>query len=197
WARRVGADAWPASGTALDGLVRRALARRGDLAGLARIDAELKQLAASRSEALLAELARLAASRGGGAARLLDWDGVRALARGGVEIGAHTVTHPILSKVSLACAERELLDAKARIEAQLDAPVHGFAYPNGRAGDFGDAHVALVRRSGYRYACTAERGANRSGADVFRLRRIGVGCDAPALLDLKLALAGGRPACAA
>ena len=197
WARGAGADAWSRGRATVDGLVRAALARPGDLGALRAVDAECKRLPASTSEALVAALEELAGGAPGGVA-LLDWDGVRALARGGVEIAAHTVTHALLSRVPLARANDELRIARARIEAEVGAPVRGFAYPNGHAADFGAEHVELLARGGYRYACTAERGGNAPGADPFRLRRIGVGADAPALLDLKLALAGhGRPACAA
>ncbi|MFN8644328.1 MAG: polysaccharide deacetylase family protein [Candidatus Binatia bacterium] len=153
------------------------------------VDAACKRLSTDGSEALIGELERLAGdgARGGGSARL---GRVRALARAGVEIAAHTVTHALLSRVPLERAADELRIARARIEAEVGAPVRGFAYPNGQSGDFGDEHVALLARSGYRYACTAERGGNAPGADPFRLRRVGIGADSTALFDLKLALAG-------
>ncbi len=198
WRRSIGATAWPRSAAPVDGLVRAALARPGDLAALRRVDAACKALPTTDAEALLDALDALAAPPDVAGAPFLDWDGVRALARRGIEIAAHTVSHPILSRVSTARAEYELRGAKARIEAEIGAPVVGFAYPNGGSGDFGPEHPALLARCGYAYACTAERGANGPGADPFLLRRIGVGADAPALLDLKLALASsGRPACAA
>ena len=68
----------------------------------------------------------------------------------------------------------------------------GFAFPNGRQGDFVPEHLATLREAGYAYACTAETGANLPGCDAFALLRIGVGNDSDALLDLKLAL--GRAA---
>ncbi len=110
--------------------------------------------------------------------RPLTWDAVRRLAGAGVEFGAHTKTHPILSAVT---EQRALLDeiagSKARIEAELNRPVLHFCYPNGKMRDIGAAAEAAVREAGMRTAVTAERGLNRAGNDPFLLRRIGADPD--------------------
>lgn len=106
--------------------------------------------------------------------RPLSWDEVRSLAGGGVEFGAHTRTHPILSRVLDAEQLRdEIAGSKARIEAELGRAVAHFCYPNGRGVDIGAAAVDVVRGAGFRTAVTAEPGLNQAGADGFLLRRIG------------------------
>src|SRR5688572_16222992 len=56
---------------------------------------------------------------------------VAALARGGMEIGAHTVTHPILARLDDAAARHEIAASRATLERIVRAPVSHFAYPNG------------------------------------------------------------------
>jgi len=106
--------------------------------------------------------------------RPLAWDAVRALAACGVEFGAHTKSHPILSALTDAEELREeIAGSKARIEAELDRPVLHFCYPNGKMRDIGPAALETVRAAGMRTAVTAEPGLNQAGQDLFLLRRIG------------------------
>jgi peptidoglycan/xylan/chitin deacetylase (PgdA/CDA1 family) len=105
----------------------------------------------------------------------LRWDEVREMAAAGIEFGAHTRTHPVLSRV--AGAEElgdEIAGSKRQIEQQLGRPVDHFCYPNGSNEDFGVDAVEAVRLAGFRTAVTTERGLNYPGADRFRLVRIGV-----------------------
>jgi len=71
------------------------------------------------------------------------------LANAGFEIGAHTVTHPVLTEVSRAVATRELVQCKQSLENLLGREVTAFAYPKGR---YNSAVVELVRKAGYRCA---------------------------------------------
>jgi len=105
--------------------------------------------------------------------RPLSWDTVRSLASSGVEFGAHTRTHPILSAIADPEELRdEIAGSKARIEAELGRPVLHFCYPNGRMPDIGPAAVAAVRAAGMQTAVTVEPGMNQAGQDPFLLRRI-------------------------
>jgi len=105
----------------------------------------------------------------------LRWDEVREMAAGGIEFGAHTRTHPVLSRLT---ALEELADeiggSKFRIEQELGRPVDHFCYPNGSNEDFGEDAVAAVRAAAYRTAVTTVKGLNYEGANGFRLARIGV-----------------------
>jgi peptidoglycan/xylan/chitin deacetylase (PgdA/CDA1 family) len=103
----------------------------------------------------------------------LTWDSVRALAARGVEFGAHTKSHPILSAVAdAATLHDEVAGSKARIEAELGRSVLHFCYPNGKLRDIGPAAIEAVRAAGMRTAVTAEPGLNRAGADALLLRRM-------------------------
>jgi len=103
---------------------------------------------------------------------MMSDDQVRRLNDAGMEIGAHTRTHPILAKCSNAIAEREIGDGRDDLAALLGAPVRLFAYPNGKPGrDYGPKDVSTVKRMGFDAAVSTARGAARQGADVFQLPR--------------------------
>jgi peptidoglycan/xylan/chitin deacetylase (PgdA/CDA1 family) len=105
----------------------------------------------------------------------MRWDDARRLAGSSLEIGSHTLTHPILSRLtSAADLERELAASRGRIEEQLDRECPHLCYPNGRRDDIGPRAAAAARAAGYRTAVTTESGLVWPGADPFDLRRIGV-----------------------
>jgi peptidoglycan/xylan/chitin deacetylase (PgdA/CDA1 family) len=106
--------------------------------------------------------------------RPLSWNAARSLAASGVEFGAHTKTHPILSSLTdPEELQQEIAGSKARIESELDRPVLHFCYPNGKMPDIGPAAPETVRAAGMRTAVTAEPGLNQVHQDAFLLRRIG------------------------
>ncbi|HTP98421.1 MAG TPA: polysaccharide deacetylase family protein [Casimicrobiaceae bacterium] len=97
---------------------------------------------------------------------------VRALHAGGMEIGAHTVTHPILRALDPAQARAEIADGKAALEAITGAPVRLFAYPNGKPGiDYGPDHVNMARELGFAAALCTRHGTASASSDLFELPR--------------------------
>jgi peptidoglycan/xylan/chitin deacetylase (PgdA/CDA1 family) len=105
----------------------------------------------------------------------LSWVELKDLAAQGLDIGAHTMNHPILSSLeSDAAIEREIAGSKARIEAEIGTAVTNFCYPNGKLADVNAAAVRAVAKAGYRTAVLAESGLARPPFDLFQLKRIGV-----------------------
>lgn len=97
---------------------------------------------------------------------------VAALHRAGMQIGAHTVTHPILAEVPIDVARDEIVRGRARLEEITAAPVRVFAYPNGRPlRDYRREHALLVRELGFEAAVSTAWGAARAGDDVFQVPR--------------------------
>lgn len=116
----------------------------------------------------VAELAQVPAPTG----LMMSSQQVRGLHEAGMQIGAHTVNHPILARLAAADAVREIGDSKRQLESITRAPVTLFAYPNGRHGDdYDDASVALVRDSGFEAAVATTWGAARRDSDRFQLPR--------------------------
>ncbi|QID18539.1 polysaccharide deacetylase family protein [Nitrogeniibacter mangrovi] len=89
-----------------------------------------------------------------------------------MEIGAHTVTHPILAKLSSEQALSEIRDGKVALERVLGKPVDLFAYPNGRPGkDYLDEHVQMAREIGFFGAVSTTPGVASIESDLFQLPR--------------------------
>lgn len=105
---------------------------------------------------------------------MLDWNEVRRLHAAGLEIGAHTCNHVLLSRVDDEEARREIDGSYRRVADELGAPPRHFAYPNGTSADFGERDVQLVREAGFSTATTTREGINRRGTDRHRLMRINV-----------------------
>lgn len=84
----------------------------------------------------------------------LSWDQVRTLVTSGIEMGAHTQSHPILTRISLEQAQREVTGSKHRIEMEINRPVTTFAYPNGSTADFNPDLQKLLRQEGFEAAFT-------------------------------------------
>lgn len=97
---------------------------------------------------------------------------VQALHRAGMEIGAHTVNHPILTALPDAQARQELQQGRDALQNITQAPVSTLAYPNGRPGvDYDQRHVAMARELGFQQAVSTAVGVARRGDDVFQLPR--------------------------
>jgi peptidoglycan/xylan/chitin deacetylase (PgdA/CDA1 family) len=105
----------------------------------------------------------------------LQWSEVRELSAHGVEFGAHTKTHPILSRVAdREQVRQEIEGSKQRLDEELRSPTIHFCYPNGRRVDIDEVTLEVVRKGGFHTAVTTERGMNFGRPDPFLLRRLAV-----------------------
>jgi peptidoglycan/xylan/chitin deacetylase (PgdA/CDA1 family) len=103
---------------------------------------------------------------------MLDRDMVLSLRRGGIEIGGHTVTHPILTSISDDVAFDEIVENKRELEALVGAPLRLFAYPNGKQDvDFNERHMQMVKEAGYSAAVTTAPRAATARDDRFAIPR--------------------------
>lgn len=120
---------------------------------------------------------------------LLDWDGLRALGRYRLDVGAHTRTHPRLPELDETALAAELAGSRADLEAALGQPVRSLAYPFGRTSR---AVVAAAGRAGFAGACGIARGLNDPATPLLELRRSPVDGDA-STLRFELAVRFGDP----
>ncbi|WP_236944155.1 polysaccharide deacetylase family protein [Hydrogenophaga sp. RAC07] len=112
---------------------------------------------------------------------------LRALVGSGIEIGAHTVSHPILSNVSDESARREIAESKRVLEATIDGDVRYFAYPNGKFGkDFDLRHVKMVKDAGFEAAFTSSSGGAAMLGDDYQLCRCMPWDRSPAAFGIRL-----------
>jgi peptidoglycan/xylan/chitin deacetylase (PgdA/CDA1 family) len=103
---------------------------------------------------------------------MMSSDEVRNLHRAGMQIGAHTVTHPILTKLTPDEARREIQDSRTYLESLLGERVSLFAYPNGKLDDdYAECHADLVREMGFDAAVSTDRGVADASSDIMRLPR--------------------------
>jgi len=103
---------------------------------------------------------------------MLTPDMVRSLDAHGIEIGAHTISHPILTSLDDGSAREEIAGSKRDLEILLGKPVSLFAYPNGKVGkDYDERHVRMVREAGFEAAFTTAVGAACGRQDRYQLPR--------------------------
>lgn len=90
----------------------------------------------------------------------------------GMQIGAHTVSHPILAKTKINTARQEIADSKVLLEELLNEKIDLFAYPNGKAGvDYLPEHANLVKELGFKAAVSTEWGAANADTNLFNIPR--------------------------
>jgi peptidoglycan/xylan/chitin deacetylase (PgdA/CDA1 family) len=92
---------------------------------------------------------------------------LREMARGGMEIGSHSISHPDLTALSLANCKKEITESKRFLEELLGKKIISFCYPAGRV----NADVRrLVKNSGYLYARTTRPGFGDLDTEPHTLR---------------------------
>ncbi|MEZ4571150.1 MAG: polysaccharide deacetylase family protein [Thermomicrobiales bacterium] len=107
--------------------------------------------------------------------RIMDANKVARLSEGGlIEIGAHTMTHPILARLPVANQIDEIKQSKTTLEQITGKPVSDFSYPHGGRADYSQATVQAVRDAGFRSSCTTIEDWLRPNVDRYQLPRIHV-----------------------
>jgi peptidoglycan/xylan/chitin deacetylase (PgdA/CDA1 family) len=132
----------------------------------------LKKHSLCRREELVAQIVRTLGAPPYRGPKLLRWQQIEEMHAHGVEFGAHTVHHPILTRIPFDARWREIADSKRAIEERLQTPVRHFAYPNGMSSDFDDSTKAQVKEAGFASAGTMICGTNTLDTDPYELCRI-------------------------
>ena len=151
-ALEVAFERWGAAGTRL------LLARRGFAVDLPdEAFPALRTLLQSQGPKALADICRALEPELGDkpkTPRSLSWEQLIRMARAGLTIGSHTVTHTRLAGEGGERVRQEVVASRLALEARLGAPVVHFAYPDGA---FDAAAVRAVAAAGYRFAYTGCR----------------------------------------
>jgi peptidoglycan/xylan/chitin deacetylase (PgdA/CDA1 family) len=118
-------------------------------AAIADLVAHYKRLPGDRGEPFLERLATaLGCGRCPAAAAgdlWMTWEMARALRDGGMTIGGHTVTHPLLARLTADEQRAEIDGCAERLERQLGEPMRWFAYPVGSRDAFDGSTKELLR----------------------------------------------------
>jgi len=100
-------------------------------------------------------------------------EGVRKLADAGVDVGAHTVNHPILKGMTDDDARREIVGSARWVADVTGRAPRSFAYPNGRPGlDYETRHATMAREAGFELAVTTQWGYATRASSTYELPRI-------------------------
>ena len=104
--------------------------------------------------------------------KMMTCDEIVELAHRGVDIGAHTVDHPILKSLEIEEQRQQIFDSKLGLEQLINKPVTGFAYPNGLPGtDYDSSAVELVKAAGFEYAVSTTWGISTKSTSTYELNR--------------------------
>ncbi len=148
------------------------LQRRADrAAAVRRLTAAFRVPPVERDHRLAELRMRLGVSRPA-TCELASWDTATALVRAGMEIGAHTLTHPHLTTLGIDAQAQEIRGSADLIERRVGVRPGGFAYPG---GDYDDGTAAIMPSLGFTHAVTTRAGVNDPGTPRFELVRRGLG----------------------
>jgi peptidoglycan/xylan/chitin deacetylase (PgdA/CDA1 family) len=102
----------------------------------------------------------------------LTWEMARAMAAGGMEIGGHTVNHPLLSRLDGTAQRAEITGGQRRITEELGRPATAFAYPVGSADAHDETTKVALAEAGYQLAFSFHGGyAREKNWDPFDIPR--------------------------
>jgi peptidoglycan/xylan/chitin deacetylase (PgdA/CDA1 family) len=106
--------------------------------------------------------------------RLLNVTELKQLADAGMSIGAHTLSHPVLSMCGEEEARHEIQESKNSLEKALGRPVWAFAYPFGNPSTMGERELSLAREAGFACAFLNVEHWNAGPPNPFAIPRIHV-----------------------
>ena len=102
---------------------------------------------------------------------MLDWSQLPELLAEGVELGAHSHSHPQMDTLAAAALREELVRPKQELEQALGREVDLFAYPHGYHGP---RVRRATRAAGYRAAAAVRNALHRPGGEPFAVARLTV-----------------------
>ncbi len=117
-----------------------------------------------------------------------DWQTIKGLAAKGFEVGAHSVSHPLMDRIPPELCFKELSESRHVLENELGREVRHMAYPHGA---YDRTAVKLAGEAGYYTACTCESYLADLNYEFLELPRINIGME-DSLLDFVLKLHTAR-----
>jgi peptidoglycan/xylan/chitin deacetylase (PgdA/CDA1 family) len=136
---------------------------------------ELRDATAAERKSAIATLRSLTGGDAGARTthRPLNCEELRRLADDPlIEIGAHTASHARLAALTCEEQRREIDASREALETLTGRPVTSFAYPFGRAADYTDETMQLIRQAGFARACINQAGRVDRSTDRFALPRL-------------------------
>ncbi len=123
-----------------------------------------------------------------GKENMLDWPQIEELEKSDlIEIGSHSITHGMLTRMPKAEMLREISQSKQILENALNAPIEFFCYPTGAHSEF---IKEITQLSGYKAACATSLDKRTALDDLFAIRRIRISQSADNLFVFGLQVSG-------
>ena len=123
--------------------------------------------------------------------RFLNWEEAREMIGGGMAIGSHTHSHPVLSQMEPESQRQELAGSRALLREHLGIEADVLAYPVGSPVSFSDETRQLAQEAGYRAAFSFYGGTNLPGTTRRHdVKRVGVGGQSGLRLRVQTAVCG-------
>ena len=104
-------------------------------------------------------------------AAYLSWAQLQEMTAAGMDIQAHTLTHPHLRELAPDEAMKEISESKKVLETRLGKPIVALAYP---FGEYNASIIDMLKRAGFASAVTLAAGFNQRADELFTLHRIRV-----------------------
>ncbi|MGX5172715.1 polysaccharide deacetylase family protein [Aliikangiella sp. IMCC44653] len=118
--------------------------------------------------------------------RSMSWEQLKEMVAAGMDIGGHSISHPVLSMLEEKEIENEIVGCKRLIESRLDYQVDSIAYPVGQHESYSDDVIKYTKAAGYRVGFSFVDGVGRPSR--FSIERLHVDIYAPfALFKAKIA----------
>ncbi len=92
--------------------------------------------------------------------KTMTWTQCKEMAENGMEIGSHTVSHPILSSLTSEDLKFEVIESKRIIEEEVGEQVTTLAFPNGGPNDYNDSVMSTIKNHGYSFSASFKGGTN-------------------------------------
>jgi peptidoglycan/xylan/chitin deacetylase (PgdA/CDA1 family) len=113
--------------------------------------------------------------------RPMNWDQLREMRDGGMEIGGHGVHHRMLAKLPDEALVAEIAECQARLTAELGAPALAVSYPVGGPDAYDARVIEAVRTQGFRVGFSYINGVTAPDeSNRYRLPRVAVEADVDA-----------------
>lgn len=110
------------------------------------------------------------------------------LQKSGHEIGAHSISHRMLSELDIESQIEEILGSKALISSEFSLEKMPFAFPFGQANSYRTETINKIKEGNYSCAVTTIEDLNCRTSDLFQLGRIRIGdCN---IMEFKTNLTG-------
>ena len=104
----------------------------------------------------------------------VTWEELREMSRNGIEIGSHTMNHPILSRINPPSLVEEVVTSKKILAEKLECEITTFCYPNSSPGDITEEVIETVQKAGY---LGAVFGVDLATWKPYTIPRMGVNSD--------------------